>query len=170
MITIKEIETKDVQTEIESKIVTDYFKQSAVQKDYRLIAVIPDDAETDTLIAVAEEKKWSPYSERSRYNFMYFRKGETSPWKFEVTPVADTSMTEKEAIDYLSANADETKDLKAEDFNSDPNFVSLYDAVMSKNLLLIEKWIDQASDRPYINMADVDLDSLKAALIKKEAA
>lgn len=168
MNTMKQIIAKDVKEDVSSKVVTDYFKQSGVISSYKLLAVIPDETEADTLIALAEDTKWSPYSERSKYSYMYFRKGETSPWKIEVTPIDDTVMTADEAVRYLSEMAVKTAGLETDD--ADSNFVNLSDAIARKDLLVIEKWIDQDPNKPYINMADIDLDELKAALLKKEAA
>ena len=163
---MKQIMAKDIKEDVSSKVVTDYFKQSGVSS-YKLLAVIPDETEADILIAVAEDTKWSPYSERSKYSYMSFRKGETSPWKIEVTPIDDTVMSADEAVTYLSDMAVKTAGVKTD---ADSNFVDLSDAIARKDLLIIEKWIDQDPNKPYINMADVDLDELKDALFKKEAA
>lgn len=165
---MKQIMAKDIKEDVSSKVVTDYFKQSGVISSYKLLAVIPDETETDTLIAVAEDTKWSPYSERSKYSYMYFHGEETSPWKIEVTPIDDTVMTADETVRYLSEMAVKTAGLETDD--TDSNFVKLSDAIARKDRLVIEKWIDQDPNKPYINMADIDLDELKAALLKKEAA
>ncbi|MGN0240776.1 MAG: hypothetical protein ACI4CS_03735, partial [Candidatus Weimeria sp.] len=149
-----EIRKNDMKDDISVKTVVDFFKQSGVKSCYKLFAVIPDD-EGDDYIAVAEDPKWSPYSERSRYTFMYFHEGEDAPYKTEVTPVGGTDMSLDEAVSYLSEKASEDTDLSS--------------AIESGDKYAVEDYINGDPDKPYIIMSQGIMSALKSVLTRRTA-
>lgn len=69
-----------------AKPVRDYYKKDCM-KQFKLLYVIKSPDKKWSLISVAEDLKWSPYSERGRLVIGYFREGEGFPRIMDVSDI-----------------------------------------------------------------------------------
>lgn len=161
--TLSEIKDLDLGESAGTDLIRKWYKQSSIANQFKLIAVMQDPDSSD-YIAVDEDSKWSPYSERSKYRFLNFRNGETFPRTITVTDVEGTEMDDP--YTYLVSSAvEQQKAVEADPDMADTDaYTDLYKAIEDKDIFSIERWMETAKDKPYFNVRKLDLDKLRSIL------